>query len=269
MEVDMRRALTDYIRLVATYTRLNLKAQLEYRGAFASQVAAMFVNDGMWVVFWMFFFTRFPVLRGWALVDVMTLWAVVAAGFGIAYGVMGNAHQLASLITHGELDLWLFLPRPVLPHLLVGRSIATAWGDAAFGYVVYFALVRPDLTHMALFVLLTFIVAVAFVGLGVMTGSLAFYMGNASALSEQWKFAVITFATYPPTLFDGVVKVLLFTVVPAAFVSYIPVETLRTLSAWHLLSAVGGALALLAGGVWMFYRGLRRYESGNLMLTNG
>jgi ABC-2 type transport system permease protein len=268
MEVDMRSALADYLRLVATYTRLNLKAQLEYRGAFVSQVAAMFLNDGMWVVFWTFFFTRFPVLRGWTLRDVMTLWAVVTAGFGIAFGVMGNAHQLASLITQGELDLWLFHPRSVLPHLLVGRSVPTAWGDAAFGYVVYFALVRPDFAHLALFVLLTFIVAVAFVGLGVMAGSLAFFIGNANALSEQWKFAVITFATYPPTLFDGIVKVLLFTLVPAGFISYLPVETLRSFSVWNLLAAICGAIALLAAGVWVFHRGLRRYESGNLMLTN-
>src|SRR5215470_2733035 len=99
----MWRQFIGYLRLIAMYTRLNVKAQLEYRGAFVSQVAAMFINDGMWVAFWIFFFTRFPVLRGWTLEDVVTLWAVVAAGFGIAYGVMGNANQLAPVITQGEL----------------------------------------------------------------------------------------------------------------------------------------------------------------------
>src|SRR5262249_35479130 len=149
----------------------------------------------------------FPILRGWTLTDVMTLWAVVTAGFGMAFGVMGNAHQLAPLIAQGELDVWLLHPRAVLPHLLVGRSVPTAWGDAVFGYVVYFAFLRPDLRQMTLFIVLTFVVAVAFVGLGVLTGSLGFYLGNAATLSEQWKFAVITFSTYPPTLFDGAVKI--------------------------------------------------------------
>jgi len=117
--------------------------------------------------------------------------------------------------------------------------------------------------------LLSFIVAVAFVGLGVMAGSLGFYIGNASSLSEQWRFAVITFSTYPPTLFDGAVKLLLFTLIPAGFVSYVPVETLRSMSIWDLLMSVGGALAVLAAGAGMFYHGLRRYESGNIISING
>jgi ABC-2 type transport system permease protein len=261
--------LLDYARLAAAYTRINVRAQLEYRGAFFSQIAAMFLNDGMWVVFWIFFFTRFPVLRGWTLTDVMSLWAVVTAGFGIAFGVMGNAHQLAPAIARGELDLWLSHPRAVLPHLLLGRSVPTAWGDAAFGYAVYFAFIRPDFTRMMLFVLLTLVVATAFVGFGVMAGSLGFYIGNASALADQWRFALITFSTYPPTLFDGVVKLMLFTVIPAAFVSYVPVEALRSLSIVDLLLAVGGALAVLGAGAAMFYHGLRRYESGNLIAING
>ena len=89
----MFRSFVDYLRLSVAYLRINMNAQLEYRGAFYTQVAAMFINDGAWVVFWLLFFTRFQVLHGWSLKDVMSLWAVTTAGFGIAYGVMGNAHR--------------------------------------------------------------------------------------------------------------------------------------------------------------------------------
>ena len=57
-----------------------------------SEAIAMFVNNGAWVLFWVFFFTRFPVLRGWSFKDVVSLWAISAAGC-IAYCVMGNAHR--------------------------------------------------------------------------------------------------------------------------------------------------------------------------------
>jgi ABC-2 type transport system permease protein len=112
-------------------------------------------------------------------------------------------------------------------------------------------------------------VAIVFVALGIMAGSLSFYLGNAGTLSDQWRDTVITFATYPPTLFDGAVKVVLFTVLPAGFVSYLPVETLRSPSIWNLLMAVIGSLIVLAAAVGMFYHGLRRYESGNLISMNG
>ncbi len=266
----MFRSFVDYLRLCSAYLRINVNAQLEYRGAFYSQIAAMFINDGAWVVFWLFFFTRFQVLHGWNLKDVMTLWAITTAGYGIAYGVMGNAHRrLAPAIAQGELDLWMLHPRAVLPHLLLGSTVPSAWGDAAFGYVIYFGFVRPNVQQSLMFAVLSLVVAVVFVGFGIMTGSLSFYLGNASTLSDQWRDISITFATYPPTLFEGKVKFLLFTVIPAGFISYLPVESLRSMSIVDLLVAAAGAFGVLAAGIFMFYFGLRRYESGNLISMNG
>jgi len=269
MEAEMFGQLIDYLRLLLAYLRTNLNAQLEYRGAFLSEALAMFINDGSWVAFWILFFRRFQVLNGWNLNDVLTVWAITTAGFGIAHAIMGNAWHLASVIMNGQLDVWMLYPRPVLPHLLLGRTIASAWGDAAFGYVVYLALVRPDTVHFLIFVVLSISVAVVFVGFSVLSASLAFYLGNAITLAEQWRFAVISFSTYPQTLFTGFAKVLLFTAIPAAFVSYVPVEALRTLSMWNVLLSLVGAIAIAGAGIAAFYLGLRRYESGNLLSMHG
>jgi len=257
--------LADYLGLAGAYVRLNLAAQLEYRGAFAAQVVAMFVNDLMWVAFWGLFFTRFPVLRGWDVKDVITVWAVAAAGFGLAHAVYGNAVQLAAMIAQGQVDVWMLYPRALLPHMLLGRMSATAWGDAIFGYAVYVVVVRPDARHFALFTFLTLTSAVVFVGFGVLTGSLGFFVGNSTILAQQWQFAMITFATYPATLFQGWVKLLLFTAVPAAFINLLPIEALRGLSLRYAFLSLVGALGVLAAGVLVFHLGLRRYESGNLI----
>src|SRR5262245_26755557 len=187
MEVEMWNALTSYTRLVACYLRANLKAQLEYRGAFISEALAMFINDGSWVAFWILFFRRFPVLNGWDLRDVLTVWAITTAGFGIAHSIMGNGWHLATVIVNGQLLLWMLYSRPVLPHLLLGRTVATAWGDAAFGYVVYLGFVRPDVPHFLMFVVLSFLVAAVFIGFSVLSASIAFFIGNAAVLSEQWR----------------------------------------------------------------------------------
>src|SRR5215211_7775294 len=151
----MLAQIRNYFGLAFAYTRLNLSAQLEYRAAFITQVAAMFLNDGVWVVFWVLFFTRFPVLRGWGVEDLLTVWALTAAGFGLAHAIYGNALMLAGVIAQGQLDVWMLYPRTLLPHMLLGRMSTTAWGDALFGYVVYLALVRPDVTHFVLFAALT------------------------------------------------------------------------------------------------------------------
>jgi ABC-2 type transport system permease protein len=269
VENAMLTHIRSYLGLAAAYTRLNLNAQLEYRGAFITQVGAMFLNDGVWVVFWTLFFTRFPVLRGWTIDDVITVWAVAAAGFGLAHAIYGNGLLLAGLIAQGQLDVWMLYPRALLPHLLLGKMSAPAWGDALFGYVVYMAFVRPDLAHMLLFCALTLSVAMLFVGFSIFSGSLSFFLGNASGLADQWRFAMLTFSTYPAVLFEGAVKLLLFTLVPAGFVSSLPIQALRELSLADAGLALAGALGVLAAGVAVFYYGLRRYESGNLMEMRG
>ncbi len=265
----MFKTFKSYLQLVAAYVWLNFKAQWEYRGAFISQAAAMFLNNGTWLVFWVLFFTRFPALRGWDVKDYMTIWAVCAGGFGLAHTIAGNGWHLAGLITRGQLESWMLYPRALLPHLLIGRMIATSVGDMLFGIATYIIFVRHDPLHVALFLLLVIAVAFLFVGFSVLTGSLSFYIGNAEALAEQWRFAMITFSTYPATLFDGAIKLVLYTVIPAGFVSYLPVEALRNLSLTDTLLTVAGSLAILLAGVLTFYAGLRRYESGNLMEMRG
>ena len=263
------RFVTDLARLLAAYVRLNLAAQLEYRAAFLSQVIAMFINDGIWVVFWVVFFDRFPVLRGWTREDVITVWAITAAGFGLAFALFGNSLWLATYITQGQLDSWLLYPRPVLPHLLVGKMLTSSWGDMLFGYITYILFVHPSLPQLFMFVCLSFAVAILFVGFCVLVSSLAFFLGNSIAILDQGVNALITFSTYPAVIFDGGIKLVLFTLIPSAFVSYLPVEALRQLSLGiALLSMVGSAL-FLGVGVLLFYRGLKRYESGNLMEMRG
>jgi len=261
--------LSSYMKLAAAYTSINFKSLLAYRGAFISQMVAMFINDSVWIAFWCLFFTRFPVVKGWGVNDVITLWAIAASGFGLAHVFMGNALALPGIIMRGELDSWLLYPRAVLPHLLLGKSSASAWGDALFGVVVYLLFVKPDLPHFILFLLLICSVAVLFIGFSVFTGSLAFFFGSAESVSVQLRFALITFSTYPSPIFQGFVKVLLFTLIPAMFVSHLPVSALRNMSLVDAAYSFAGAIGVLAMGVATFYFGLRRYESGNLMEMRG
>lgn len=258
-------SLLSYLRMARAYLRLNWRIQMEYKAAFASQFLAMFLNNSTWLVFWLLFFNRFPVVKGWGQTEVVTLWAVCAAGFGLSSACFFNLQNLAGLIARGQLDTWLLYPRALLPHLALGKMSASAVGDLAFGYFIYLVLVRPDLPHFALFVVMTVSVAVLFVGFNLMRGSLAFFVGNAEVLSEQWFFSMVTFSTYPSCLFDGWMKLVLYTVIPAGFVAGLPVEALRYFDLTAAALSILGALAVLAAGAGLFVLGLRSYQSGNLI----
>ena len=205
-------------------------------------------------------------LRGWELVDIVTMWAVVTAGFGLATGVFGNCRpEGARVIVEGRLDYHLALPKNALLHYLLGSISVTAWGDVLFGVGVYAAIVRPDPARFGLFLLLSVTSAVIFVSFGVLVNSLAFFAGNSEGLGLQLTNALIAFATYPLDLFSTAVKVALFAALPSAFISYLPVRLLRDFNWPQILALEGFALALALLSVSVFYHGLRRYESGNLV----
>jgi ABC-2 type transport system permease protein len=261
--------MLDYSKLAAAYVKLNWLSHIEYRGAFYITAGGMFINNMIWVAFWAYFFKTFPSVPGWETKDLITLWAISAGGFGLAFVLFGNSRLIASLIMKGELDAWMLYPRNLLSHLILGKMNASAFGDMVFGLVIYLVFIHPDLLHLLLFSVLIISVAILFTAFSIIVGSLSFFIGNAESLAMNSEMALICFSTYPSPLFEGRVRLLLYTLIPAMFVSYYPIEALRTLSIANTLYAIGGALTLLLVAIIIFYFGLRRYESGNLTTMRG
>ena len=257
------------LRFIGHYVKANFQVALEYRASFLAQVFAMVLNDSMWVAFWAIFFTRFEVVRGYGFQDVVVIWSLAAVSFGLASAIFGNCWRIAGQVAAGSLDFYLVLPKPVLLHVLVSNMEWSAWGDVLFGIGAYALLAQPTPSGLALFVLLAVFSTAVVVAYAVIVNSLAFWLGNAEALSAQGMSAITIFSTYPGALFSGWLKMALFVVVPAGFVAYVPADLLREWS-WPLAGGLmAGTAGFVAAAVAMFYVGLRRYESGNLLAMRG
>ncbi|GLV60063.1 ABC transporter permease [Dictyobacter sp. S3.2.2.5] len=253
------------LRLIAAYSVANVQSALEYRSAFIVQVVSMAANDSLWLFFWWNYFKQFPLVNGWQSTDIVILWAIAAGGFGVSVTIFGNARQIPMLIMNGGLDAYLGMPRSVLLHVCIAATDPAAWGDLLFAVGAYLLLVRPDPWNIALFCLLLPLTALIYTSFQVLLGSLAFFLGNTEGMSQQAFNALISFSSYPMDIFNGVVRVLLFTVLPAGFISFVPLQLLHRFS-WSLLGVMLGAVLIFTlGAVALFRAGLRRYESGNLM----
>ncbi len=255
----MRRELTFLLAL----WKANLLAAMEYRVTFISQVIGMMLNNAFYFVFWVIFFDRFKEIRGWGLEQIFFLFGVVAASFGLTQYLFGNALELADVIANGRLDYYLSLPRPVLLHVLASKSISSGLGDFSYG-ILSFILVRqfaPDtIARYILAIALATTICIAFLTL---VGSLAFWMGNATLLSQQATNAIVTFSIYPITLFGDSARFILFTIIPAALIGAVPAEFIRAFSWTTLVQLLAAALVLLALALAAFRFGLRHYESGS------
>lgn len=233
------------------------------RRNFWSQSLVMILNDLMWVVFWVIFFDRLGEVRGWELRDVLVLQAILTTAAGITLGLFNNSRQLGRLIADGQLDEALALPVPPLPYLLVRRIEPINIGDLAFGIGMFAVMGEPTPLRTLAFVIAVVISAITLTAFLVLAASTAF-VGGRSDGSELGFHSMLLFASYPVDVFGGVMKVLLFTVIPAGFITAVPTRFVRDLEPELVLAAAGVAVLLTALATFAFSAGLRRYTSGAL-----
>ena len=247
----------------------NLKATLALRGAFATQVAFMALNNLTFFVFWWALMRRVPVIRGWRLVDVELLFGLVAVAFGLTVTVAGGVRHLGRLIEDGDLDALLTQPRSVLVYALGMRSQPSGVGDIISGGLLIAASGHLSWRSAPLMIAAIGASATMFLATGILFFSLAFWLGKVETIARQLWELLITFSLYPEPLFGGVLRLALFTILPAGFVGYLPVAVVREPSLPQLWLLGAGAAGYLALAVLVFERGLRRYASGRRFSTFG
>jgi ABC-2 type transport system permease protein len=241
----------------------NLQSVMEYRVSFITQVIGMMLNNFIYFAIWIIFFDRFKEVRGWGISDMYITFGVLASAFGLVALLFGNAFTLSEIINQGRLDYYLSLPRPVLLHTVSSRMISSGMGDFTYGFLSYALSGQYTWDGFLRFVLATLLAATIFASFLILVQSLAFWMGMISSLTNLVVNALITFGIYPITLFDNYAKLILFTVIPAAFVGAIPAEFIRAFTWQSLGQLLLGAVIFLFIAVTVFRLGLKRYESGS------
>jgi ABC-2 type transport system permease protein len=248
---------------------INLKASLAQRAAFAMQVLFMMLNNLVFFVFWWALMDRVDTIRGWSLADIKVLFGLVAAGFGLAVTFAGGVRHLGRFIDDGELDTLLTQPRPVLPYALGLRMQASGFGDFASGLMFIAWSGQVSWREWPAVVVAVLASAIIFVACGVVFFSLAFWLGPIETVARQLWELLVTFSLYPEPLFGGALRFVLFTVLPAGFVGYVPAHLVAepTLARAAGLVVIAGMYAVIAQ--FVFERGLRRYSSGSRFGTFG
>ncbi len=251
------------LRFARALLLTNLKSAMSLRGSFLLQTTFMILNNLTFFVFWWVLFERVPTIGGYRLEDMAALFGLSTAGFGLGQALFGGVRHLARFIDEGELDSLLTQPKPTLLYALGMRSEPSGFGDVLSGAFLLFLSGYVRLETLPLVVLSVVASACAFLGAGIVFFSLPFFFGRTEVLSRQLWELTITFSLYPEPLFGGVLRFLLYTLLPAGFVAYLPLRVVRAATSFDVLLLCAGAVGCLVLGVFVFERGLRRYTSGS------
>jgi ABC-2 type transport system permease protein len=256
-------------RFAAALVRTSVRAAMAERGAFIMRVVLMAVNNAIFFSFWIVLLSRVPRIRGYSLGDVAVLYGIVAMAHGLAVFVAGGAQYLARLIHDGELDALIAQPKPTLLYAVGLRSQPSGLGDVLSGLIMIALSGRVTLLGVPLVLAAGVAGAAVLLSTAVAMHSAAFWLGRTESVSRQLYEVTLMFSLYPDTLFTGPMRWILFTVIPAGFVGYLPAEFLRAPAALTALAIAGGVAAYAAAAVWVFMRGLRAYSSGSRFATFG
>jgi ABC-2 type transport system permease protein len=248
--------------LVATMRTALADARANW-GSFWFQVGLMVANDVTWIVFWALFFRKVGTLRGWDVQDVLVLFSILLTSAGAALGLLSNCRRVGQIAADGQLDEVLALPVWPLGFLLTRRIDPANMGDLLFGPVLFVLTGNPTPERAAMFVLGVVAGTAVLIGFLVLCGALTLFVGGRGEQADLGFNAILIFASYPLDLFGGATKLLLFTAVPAAFVTGVPARLVRSFDPAAAALLVLAAVAAMAAGATVFSFGLRRYCSGS------
>lgn len=256
-----------HLQLFAAYLRFNLAAAMEYRGSFLLQVLGVALNNSAFIIFWAAIFGKVPGIGHYGFREVMFLWALGSGAFGLVHICFGNIGQVSRIILQSDLDTYLLQPKDVCLNLIASRSVVSAWGDLAYGLILFATVFGLQPQRLGLF--LGFVVCG-----GLLMGSviftaqvLTFFIGDASAIARIVSEFLISFTLYPESIYQGPVRWVIYSLIPAGFIVFVPLRIMRAFSWPGLLLLIGVDLTYAGLSYGLFRLGLRRYESGNLIGT--
>lgn len=257
-----------HFKIFACYFRLNLASTLEYRASFFTQAFGMTLSNSSFIFFWWIAFEQIGgSIAGYSFEDVLFIWAVASSGFGLSTILFANASKITQLIVTGELDTFLLQPCNILLNVLCARTNLAAYGDLAYGFVIMFIFFAGNGAAWIWFFFGIVLCGLLLTAVILAAHTLSFYWGDASVIGSMAVEFAINFSIYPETIYAPAVRAVMYSVIPMGVAVHLPLRLFAEFSLPVMLATLGGAALYCALACAFFYFGLRRYESGNVIVT--
>lgn len=260
----MLTVVRNELRVCLLSVKYNIMREMTNPVTFVTNVMFMILNDATILVQWFILFRLKDDIGGYTMREVMLLWGLTAASFGLSRVLFTRVFSLSELIISGKLDSYLVQPKNVLLSVMTSATNISAIGDFLYGLILLF-FCGFGVSSLFLFLLFTVTGTVIMTAFALILGSLSFWFVRTEMLGGQMVSGMISFMTYPDGIFQGVSRFLLYFVIPVGLAVYHPVHIMTEFDAGMFMEVIAYAVLLMTTAVIVFYRGLRRYSSSSLM----
>jgi len=265
----MARPDASALRLVGTFLRVGVQAELQYRANVLFSLLQSLVAVGTSLAVLALVFLHTDSLAGWSADELLVVMGVyVLMGGLIRSWIQPNMQQLMTDVQQGTLDF--VLTKPADGQLLVSARRFDVWQtiDVAVGAVIMVVgavrLGRPVSVVEVLGCLVALgLGAVAIYSFWLLLTVLAFWIVRVDAIVELFD-GMYQAGRWPVTVYPGWLRIGFTFLVPLGFAVTVPAQALTgRATGWLLLGAAAFTAALFALTRTMWRIGLRHYSGAS------
>jgi len=243
-----------------------LKTEMEYTVNFWMMILSGIVMRSLLMAVVFVLFYNIPDIAGWQAGEVYLILGFIIITEGLCNLLFDGLWYIPSMVFRGEFDVILSRPIAPLYQVLVKELGIHGIGNSIIGLIS----IGVGLLSMGWFTPLGIVLSLFFV----VTGTIIRMSYNLIALSHVFwihggvsnlgflVYSIGELARYPIMIYPGWLRFILFFIIPAGFIGFVPTLILRgdeVLLYGIGLVAVMVLYFLLARAI--FYRGIKRYES--------
>lgn len=260
----MLTAVKNQFRVTLLSIKYAVMREMLNKVTFISNVVFMILNNATFIIQWLLLYSIKDEVGGYTFSSVMLLWGIAAGAYGVSRFFFKGTFDLSYTINQGKLDAYLIQPKNVLISLATADISVSALGDIIYAYIMVFI---AGFSFYNLFLMTLFIIlgGISLASLSIIFHSFSFYFGKSDTLADTYNSLMTNFATYPDGIFKGVIRLLLYTVVPVGLLYYVPIDIMVHFDVLKILGLIGITIVFIALAFLIFYKGLKKYTSSNLM----
>lgn len=260
----MLTAVKNQCRITMLSIKYAFIRELLNKMTFISNVIFMVLNNSFMIVQWVILYSLKDNFGGYTFKQVLLLWGIAAGTYGVSHFFFKDAYNLSEIINSGRLDVYLVQPKNVLLSSITASVKTSALGDFVFGLIMIF-IYGATFENICLFLFFCITGGLILTSIAVILGSLSFWFNKTETIVDTGNSLMGNFATYPDGIFKGVVKILLFTLIPVGLANYLPVRIITSFDIKLTLIVILFTIFIVSLAFIIFNLGLKRYSSTNLM----
>ncbi|HEY0854882.1 MAG TPA: ABC-2 family transporter protein [Devosia sp.] len=258
------------LRLIPVLMLMNIRGQMEYRGAFwIDRIAQIITYGSSFAVLWILV-ARFDTLAGWNWADLALLYSFHMLSYSI--GASMSFTQMRDLEEHirvGTLDVMLIRPMSPWLYLIFSRFNAGYASHVILGVtLMVWALLNVEVQWSpgTILYFAASLLSAAMLTTAIMTmiGATALVWTRSNHLYSLY-FGFWELSRYPLNIFPAAIQGVMLTIIPLAFMAAVPTAVLLgkpvpLLGDWAAPAALlaGPVRAGLAGLFWRY--GINKYQ---------